>query len=250
MSDVQFNFKHKTALVTGGTRGIGKQIVQDLVKSGANVIFTYSSQEEAAQSIVRDLSSHSSSTIQGIQVDFRKTNDITKLTECLGKVTNLDFLVNNAGMKIDKPIYLLSEEDWKDVMNVNLMSAFILSKQFVRKLALAKGCIVNVSSVSGLAGTMGQTNYSAAKAGIIGFTKSLSKELASFGVRVNCVAPGYIETDMTHELIEEKGINMTHEIPLQRLGKPCEVSATVMFLLSQASSYITGKVIIPDGGLL
>ncbi|WP_077702815.1 SDR family NAD(P)-dependent oxidoreductase [Virgibacillus dokdonensis] len=247
MNDFSFDFKGKTALVTGGTRGIGEQLVYDLVESGCNVIFTYSQSKSKAIEMVLELTKTTAVSIRCLKVDFTKNTEIDELMIFLKSIDKIDFLVNNVGVIHDKPLMYLSNSDWNNVLAVNLTIPFILSRELSRKLAVNKGAIVNLSSISGVMGKEGQSNYAASKAGIIGFTKSISKELGPMGVRVNSVAPGYILTEMTEDKIKDRVIK---EISLRRIGHTHEISSIIMFLLSSASSYITGKVIVPDGGII
>ncbi|PFM99763.1 3-oxoacyl-ACP reductase family protein [Bacillus cereus] len=248
MSQIKWDFKGKKALVTGGARGIGRAIVTDLVQAGAKVVFTYSVSYEAAEKLVKELGSE---YVIPIKCDFSSPEEIQNLINQLREhdIKKLDFLVNNVGTIKDSFLHKMTFEDWHYVMKVNLNSLFLLTKQLILPLAYTKGSIVNISSIAGITGNAGQSNYAASKAGMIGFTKSLSKELGGLGIRINAVAPGYIETDMIKEISPTKLEQYKEAIPLKRIGDPFELSKTILFLLSDAASYITGQVIVVDGGL-
>lgn len=244
------NLKGKTCLVTGGSRGIGKAIALQLAEYGADVALTYARSAEAAEAVVKEIESLGSKAmaIQADAVDFdAAVSTIDKVVKTWEK---LDVLVNNAGITRDNLILRMSEEQWDEVITTNLKSIFNYSKAAARPMMKNRGgSVINVSSVVGLNGNAGQANYAASKAGIIGFTKSYAKELASRNVRANVVAPGYILTDMTGELADKILDGIKEATPLGRAGEVKEVAGLVAFLASDLSSYITGEVIRVDGGM-
>jgi 3-oxoacyl-[acyl-carrier protein] reductase len=245
-----FELTDKKVLVTGGSRGIGKSIALAMGKAGADVAITYARSKDAADEVVKLIkeSGRNAIAIQADAVDTKRAEEVVK--EVVETFGGLDVLVNNAGITKDTLIMRMSEEQWDDVITTNLKSVFNYSKAVVRPMMRSrKGSIVNISSVIGLTGNAGQTNYAASKAGIIGFSKSLAKEIASRNIRVNVVAPGYILTDMTGELDENVLKSIEDVTPLGRGGEPEEIAATVQFLASDASSYITGETIRVDGGM-
>jgi 3-oxoacyl-[acyl-carrier protein] reductase len=242
-------FENKVAFITGGSKGIGKAIVKKLASLGANVAFTYNSSEEQAREIVEELS-NKRNKIKAYKMDntnremMRNTvNDVFKDFEVI------DILVNNAGITSDGFLMLMSDENWDKVINTNLSSHFYITKLIIPNMLRRKGSIINISSVAGLIGVAGQTNYSATKAGLIGFTKSLSKEIASKKIRVNAIAPGYIKTDMLAKVNETVRSNFVKTVPLKRLGTGEDIANVVAFLASEESSYITGQTIVVDGGV-
>ncbi len=240
----------RTALVTGGNRGIGRAIALELARAGADVALTYRSGEESARATVADITALGHGAVP-IRADVAVAADVeamVKQTEAaLGRV---DILVNNAGITNDGLLMRMSEADWDSVLNTNLRGAFLATRAVLRGMMRARwGRIINISSVSGLIGNAGQTNYSASKAGLIGLTRSLSRELAKRNVTVNAVAPGFIESDMTRTLGDALLDEAKKHIPARRLGKPVEVAAAVLFLASPAAGYITGCVLTVDGGM-
>ncbi|SCZ76922.1 3-oxoacyl-[acyl-carrier-protein] reductase [Acidaminobacter hydrogenoformans] len=244
-------FKDQVVLVTGGTRGIGRAISLEFAGKGAKLVVNYTSSEEKAKALVEELEAMGCEAI-AVQADISKAEDAERLTsEAVKKFGRIDVLVNNAGITKDNLLIRMKEADWDDVMNVNLKGTFLMSKA-VGKLMLKQrsGVMVNLTSVVGIMGNAGQANYSASKAGVIGLTKSLAREFASRGVRVNAVAPGYILTDMTSVLNEDAIANFASQIPLGRAGTPEDVAKVVCFLSSQDSAYMTGQVIHVDGGML
>ncbi|MDF1612493.1 3-oxoacyl-[acyl-carrier-protein] reductase [Stygiobacter electus] len=242
---------NKKAIVTGGTRGIGKAIVKELVDNGCNVVFTYHSSDETAKKIEKEFSTENVK-VYGIKADatsFTQAEEVVKFT--LEKFGSIDILVNNAGITKDNLLLRMSETDFDAVINANLKSVFNYTKAILKPFLSQKfGKIVNISSVVGIIGNPGQANYVASKAGVIGLTKSNAKELASRNINVNCVAPGFIETDMTEKLNEQQRQAILSNVPIKRLGKPEDVAKAVLFLSSNDSDYITGQVIIVDGGLV
>jgi 3-oxoacyl-[acyl-carrier protein] reductase len=240
----------KTALVTGGARGIGKEIVTAFLKEGASVYFIDLNESEHMEEY-EGLAKES-----GAQVFFKQANvadeeEITSvINEILKSCETLDILVNNAGITRDGLIFRMSGKDWNDVLSVNLTSAFYISKLVSRHMMKQKsGAIINVASIVGVIGNGGQSNYSASKAGLIGLTKSLAREIGSRNVRVNAVAPGFIRTPMTDKLNDNQKEALFSQIPLSRLGEPSEVASSIVFLASEMASYITGHVLHITGGL-
>jgi 3-oxoacyl-[acyl-carrier protein] reductase len=241
----------KTAIITGGSRGIGKGIVEKFAKHGANIAFTYSSSAEAAEELV------SRTSKEGVKVrayksdasSFEQSQDLAaKVMEEFGSI---DILVNNAGITKDNLLMRMSEEDFDKVIEVNLKSVFNMTKGVQRTmLKQRKGSIINMSSVVGVKGNAGQTNYAASKAGIIGFSKSVALELGSRDIRCNVVAPGFIETEMTAKLDEATVQSWRDAIPLKRGGTPEDIANACVFLASDLSAYVTGQTLNVDGGML
>jgi len=231
----------RTALVTGGSRGIGKAIAAELAGAGATVVVGYRSGADEAEAVASELGG------RAVQADVSQAEDAQRLVEEAGDV---DILVNNAGVTRDGLLARMSDEDWQVVLDTNLGGTFntcrAVSRGMMRRRA---GSIVNISSVVGLHGNPGQTNYSASKAGIIGFTKALARELGSRGVRANVVAPGYVSTRLTNELPEELQKAMLANTPLGRFGEPEDIAGAVRFLCSDAAAFVTGEVLLVDGGL-
>ncbi len=247
---MSFSLSGKTCLVTGGGRGIGKAIALGLAKAGADVAITYSRSEEAANAVKEEIENlgRKSLAIQADAVNFARAEEvISTIVDAWGK---LDILVNNAGITKDTLVLRMNEEQWDAVITTNLKSVFNYSKAAVKPMMRNRaGAIINIGSVVGIIGNPGQTNYSASKAGIIGFSKSLAKEVGSRNIRVNVVAPGYIETEMTENLGEKVLEAMKTATPLGRTGSAEDVANAVIFLSSDASSYITGDVLKVDGGM-
>lgn len=240
----------KTCLVTGGSRGIGKAIALKLAEFGADVAITYARSAEAANAVKGEIEhlGRKSKAIQADAVDFKEAEKV--VNEIVSDWGKLDILVNNAGITKDNLILRMSEEQWDDVITTNLKSIFNYSKVVARPMMKNRGgSIINISSVVGISGNAGQSNYSASKAGIIGFTKSYAKELASRNIRANVIAPGYITTDMTDALDEKVLEGIKKATPLGRAGNADEIADAVVFLASDMSSYITGETIRVDGGM-
>jgi len=243
--------QNKVALVTGGTRGIGKAIVLALGEAGADVAFTYRSSKESADIIVAELRAKGrrASGFQSDAADFTQANDIVQ--KVVQEFERVDILVNNAGITKDGLLMRMSESDWDTVIATNLKSVFSFTKAVCRQMmGQQAGKIINISSVVGIIGNAGQANYVASKAGIIGFTKSVAKELASRNIQANVVAPGFVETDMTEKLNEKQKEAILAMIPLKRIAKPDEVAGVVRFLASSDADYITGQVLCVDGGMV
>jgi len=240
--------KNKVAIVTGGTRGIGRAIVFELVRNGAKVVFTYLKSDESA-GIILDEIKEINGEAEAIKADVRSYDEAKKtVEETMIKFGKIDILVNNAGIAKDKALMMMEPAEWINVINTNLTGYFNMAKACIVSMMKQKsGVIVNISSISGVVGMSRQVNYSSAKAGELGLTKSLAKEVASYGIRVNAVAPGFIDTDMTKELKQKD--EFLKMIPLGRFGKPEEVAKVVAFLVSEKSGYIDGQVLKVDGGL-
>lgn len=231
----------RTALVTGASKGIGRAIAQELAAAGATVVLGYRSGKAEAEALAQELGG------RAIQADVSNAADAARLVEEAG---DLDILVNNAGLTRDGLLARMSDDDWQTVIDTNLASVFYTCRAVTRPMMKKRaGAIVNISSVVGVHGNWGQTNYAASKAGIIGFTKSLARELGSRNVRANVVAPGYVKTQLTDVLPEEATAAMLQNTPLGRLGEPEDVAGAVRFLCSDAASFITGEVVLVDGGL-
>ncbi len=244
------DFEGKGIIVTGATRGIGRGIALELARRGANIAFNYIKSEEPARALSDELAALG---VKGLSFkvdvgDLKAVREMVNATKsAFGRI---DGLVNNAGLTRDKLLMMMTEDDWSEVIRTNLTGAFNFARAAVFMMMKAKGgAILNVTSVTGIVGMAGQTNYSASKAGLIGFTKSLAKEVGRMGVRVNALALGFIETDMTAGLPEENRKAALGMIPLGRFGKVEDVAPTAAFLLSDAARYITGAVIQVDGGL-
>ncbi len=241
----------KTAIITGGSRGIGKGIAQVFAKNGAHVAFTYSSSEEAALALQKELENEGvkSKAYKSDASNFLQSQELAE--EVFKDFGSIDILINNAGITKDNLLMRISEEDFDKVIEVNLKSVFNMTKAVQRTmLKQRKGSIINMSSVVGLKGNAGQTNYAASKAGILGFTKSVALELGSRNIRCNAIAPGFIETEMTGKLDEATVQSWRDAIPLKRGGTPEDIANACVFLASDLSAYITGQVLNVDGGML
>ena len=243
--------KDKTAIITGATRGIGRGIAETFAKHGANVIFTYSSSYDLAKEIENELSKEGV-IVKGYKSDASNFNDCENL---INKIVNdfpvIDILINNAGITIDNLLMRMKEEDFDTVISVNLKSVFNMTKAIQRTMLKQRfGSIINMSSVVGVKGNAGQSNYAASKAGIIGFSKSIALELGSRNIRCNVIAPGFIETEMT-EVLDDKVVQEWRDsIPLKRGGTPKDIANVCLWLGSDMSSYVTGQTIHVNGGLL
>jgi 3-oxoacyl-[acyl-carrier protein] reductase len=231
----------KTALVTGASRGIGRAIANELAAGGATVVIGYRSGNDEAEALAAELGG------RAVAADVSNAEDALRLVEEAG---DIDILVNNAGLTRDGLLARMSDDDWRTVIDTNLSSVFYTCRAVCRPMMKKRaGSIVNISSIVGVHGNWGQTNYAASKAGIIGFTKSLAKELGSRNVRANVVAPGYVKTQLTDVLPGEATAAMLTNTPLGRLGEPEDIAGAVRFLCSDAASFITGEVLLVDGGL-
>ncbi|WP_127845040.1 3-oxoacyl-[acyl-carrier-protein] reductase [Psychroflexus aestuariivivens] len=243
--------ENKNVIITGGSRGIGKGIAEIFAKHGANVAFTYNSSSSAAEELENHLKSFgvNAKAYQSDASDFEQAQKLAD--DVIQDFGNIDVLVNNAGITKDNLLMRMSEEDFDKVINVNLNSVFNLTKAVLRPMLKQKhGSIINISSVVGLKGNAGQANYSASKAGVIGFSKSVALELGSRNIRSNVIAPGFIETEMTDKLDEKTVQGWRQAIPLKRGGTPEDVANACVFLASDMSNYITGQTLSVDGGML
>jgi 3-oxoacyl-[acyl-carrier protein] reductase len=243
-------FEGRTAIVTGGARGIGRAISLELGRCGCNIAFNYFSSEEKAAQLVRELEAMGCEvySLKANVGDFDSANAMVQ--EVKGRFGSVDYLINNAGIIRDKLILRMSETDWDDVINTNLKGAFNFSKAVSPFMAKARhGSILNISSVSGIIGAAGQVNYSASKAGMIGLTKSMARELAGRNITVNALALGFIDTEMTRTLTEDYRAQLLRAIPLNRFGTVEEIARIAAFMLSDEARYITGQVLQIDGGL-
>jgi len=242
--------ENKTALITGASKGIGRAIALKFATHGANVAFSDLSYDENAQSLEKELLSYGVKA-KGFASDASKFTDAENLiNEVIELFGSVEILINNAGITRDNLLMRMDEKDWDAVLNINLKSVFNLTKAVQRfMLKQRQGSIINMSSVVGVSGNAGQSNYAASKAGMIGFTKSIAKELGSRNVRCNAIAPGFIETDMTAKLPQDVVENWVKNIPLRRGGKPDDVANLALFLASDLSSYISGQVINVCGGM-
>ncbi len=243
-------FQDRVALVTGGTRGIGAAITEMLAASGAAVAAGYNRGKESAEKFQKQMADKGA-TISIHQGRVDDADDCTRVVkEVLHQFGRVDFLVNNAGITVDKTVRKMTIDDWHQVLNVNLSGAFQMTKAVLEHMIeRGSGRIVNISSVIGETGNIGQANYAASKAGLFGFTKSLAREMAQRGITVNCVSPGFIETEMVAAIPEATLAKVVEKIPQRRLGKPEEVARVVRFLLEDDSSYITGAEYSINGGL-
>ncbi len=241
MPDVFCSLEGRRALVTGGSRGIGAAIVRELAAAGAEVVLGFRAGAEEAEAVAREVGA------RAVQADVSSPDDAVRL---ISEAGDLDILVNNAGVTRDGLLARMPDEDWREVLDTKLSSVFYTCRAVARPMMRKRaGAIVNVSSIVGLRGNWGQTNYAASKAGIIGFTKSLARELGSRGVRANVVAPGYVGTRLTGVLPEQAKQQMLEATPLGRFGEPADVAGAVRFLCSDEAAFITGEVLLVDGGL-
>lgn len=248
---VEMNKTKQVALVTGGSRGIGRAIVTDLAHSGWNVAFTFLGRTESAQSLTDELEG-TEGDVEAFQADVRDfQRSVDVVSEVKERFGSVDLLVNNAGIKADEPLYRMAPESWNKVVDTNLNGTFNFCRAVVLDMVKRQsGSIINVVSVSGILGLAGQTNYAASKAGVIGLTKALSREVARFNVRVNAVAPGFIETEMLDGIPEPVRKKMYAQIAAGSPGKPEQVAKVIRFLASEDASYITGQVLPIDGGMV
>jgi 3-oxoacyl-[acyl-carrier protein] reductase len=242
--------RNKTVIISGAARGIGRAIAIDLAREGASISFNFLRSYKDAEDLEKEIKNFGVK-VKSFQVDIRDYDAVKSWVDNTKELFGgIDIAVNNAGVIRDKALALMEPEDWHEVINTNLDGTFNLTKAVIITFMKQKsGVIINITSVSGIAGMSRQTNYSASKAGMIGFTKSLAREVASYNIRVNAVAPGFIETDMLRDLKEEYKSQIINKIPLSRLGKPEEVSRVVRFLVSDDACYITGQTIVIDGGM-
>ncbi len=245
------SLKGKTAIITGGSRGIGKACAIYLAKQGADIVFNYSNNSSMAEETADEIK-NLGVKVQAVKADVKSSQDIDYLfNQALENFNSIDILVNNAGITRDTLLIRMKEEDWDAVLDINLKGVYLTCKAAAKHMMKKRqGRIINISSVVGITGNPGQANYAASKAGIIGFSKSIAKELAPRGILVNVVAPGFIDTDMTSVLGEKVKDNILSQIPLGRYGSPEDVAKLVTFLASDDNQYITGQVINIDGGML
>ena len=243
--------ENKTAIITGATRGIGRGVAVEFAKQGANIAFTYSSSVDAANTLEKELNALGikAKGYQSNAAEFETAQELAK--EVLKEFGSIDVLVNNAGITKDNLLMRISEDDFDKVIEVNLKSVFNLTKAVIRPMMKQRsGSIINMSSVVGLKGNAGQSNYAASKSGILGFSKSVALELGSRNIRSNVIAPGFIETEMTEKLDEATVQSWRNSIPLKRGGTPLDIANACVFLASDMSSYITGQTLSVDGGML
>lgn len=241
----------KVALVTGASRGIGREIALRLAKEGANVAVNYAGSETKAYEVVEEIKQLGRDAF-AIQCNVAESESVTKMVkQTIERFGSLDILVNNAGITRDNLLMRMKEEEWDDVIDINLKGVFLCTKAVSRQMMRQRsGRIINIASIVGVSGNPGQANYVAAKAGVIGLTKTTAKELAARGITVNAVAPGFISTDMTDQLPEDVKEEMLKIIPLGRFGEPTDIAHIVAFLASEESAYITGQTIRVDGGMV
>ncbi|TXC91991.1 3-oxoacyl-[acyl-carrier-protein] reductase [Metabacillus litoralis] len=241
---------NKVALVTGASRGIGKAIALDLAQNGASIAVNYAGNEAKANEVVDEIKANGGQAI-AIKADVSNQDDVQQMIKAvIGEFVSLDILVNNAGITRDNLLMRMKDDEWDDVINTNLKGVFLCTKGVTRQMMKQRnGRIINITSIVGVSGNPGQANYVAAKAGVIGLTKTTAKELASRNINVNAVAPGFITTDMTDELSEEVKSEMLKQIPLAKLGEPSDIANLVTFLASEKSKYITGQTMHVNGGM-
>ena len=241
----------KTALVTGASRGIGRAIALELASQGANVAVNYAGSEAKANEVVDEIKALGRDAF-AYKCNVSDSANVTEMVKSvIDRFGSLDILVNNAGITKDNLIMRMKEEEWDDVININLKGVFLVTKAVTRQMMKQrKGRIINIASIVGVSGNPGQANYVAAKAGVIGLTKTTAKELASRNITVNAIAPGFITTDMTDQLPEELKAEMLKQIPLARLGEPTDVAKAAAFLASDDAAYITGQTLNIDGGMV
>lgn len=243
-------FKDKRVLITGGTRGLGRAIAVNFAREGARVAVSYSSDDSSALDTDAELKRISTQSLT-IKADVSSRIAVEKMiNDVLSKWDYVDILVNNAGIIRDKMLMFLKEDDWDRVLDVNLKGTYLCSKAVIKPMIARKsGCIINMTSPSALTGRISQTNYAASKGGVISFTKSLSREIARFGITVNAICPGVMTTNMTEDLDEKTKNDFLKMIPMGRFGDPDDIAGAVLFLASEKARYITGQVLVVDGGL-
>lgn len=245
------NLEGKAALVTGASRGIGREIALELARQGANVAVNFSGSEAKANEVVDEIKALGREAF-AVKCDVSNSEEVAAMVKgTIDTFGKLDILVNNAGITKDNLLMRMKEEEWDDVININLKGVFLCTKAVTRQMMKQRvGRIINIASIVGVSGNPGQANYVAAKAGVIGLTKTTAKELASRNITVNAIAPGFITTDMTDKLSEEVKAEMLKQIPLARLGEPKDIAKITAFLASDDSAYMTGQTLHIDGGMV
>ncbi|MCM3022461.1 3-oxoacyl-[acyl-carrier-protein] reductase [Heyndrickxia ginsengihumi] len=243
--------ENKVVLVTGGSRGIGREIALEFAKNGADVIVNFAGNADRAETVVSEIKAIGQEAI-AIQADVSNADDVQQLLKAaIEKFGKIDILVNNAGITRDNLLMRMKEAEWDDVINTNLKGVFLCTKAATRPMMKQRsGKIINITSIVAISGNPGQANYVAAKSGVIGLTKTSARELASRGITVNAIAPGFITTDMTDTLTEEIKQEMLKQIPLARFGEPKDIAKVALFLASDAADYLTGQTIHVDGGMV
>lgn len=246
---MNLDFTNKVVVVTGSTRGIGRGIAEEFAQSGAQVIIIGRTQSNVDE-VVKNISAQGLAA-DGFACNITDANDVQEtINKILDKHKRIDILVNNAGVTRDNLLLRMSESDWDEVITTNLKGVFLVSKVVSKVMLKAKqGKMINIASIIGITGNVGQSNYAASKAGVIAFTKSLAKELASRQITVNCIAPGYIKTDMTEQMTEEARDKIQKSIPINRLGEVSDVAGICLFLASDRANFITGQTLVIDGGM-
>ncbi len=247
---MEMSLKNKTVVISGAARGIGRAIAIELASEGANISFNFLTSSKEAKGLEKEIKSFGVN-VKSFQVDIKDYNAVKSWVDNTKELFGgIDIVINNAGVIKDRALALMEPGDWHEVINTNLDGTFNLTRAAIVTFIKQKsGVVINITSVSGIVGLPRQTNYAASKAGIIGFTKSLAREVASYNIRVNAVAPGFIETDILKDLKEEYKDQIMKQIPLNRLGRPEEVAKVVKFLVSDGARYITGQTIVVDGGM-
>ncbi|MGM0840774.1 3-oxoacyl-[acyl-carrier-protein] reductase [Rossellomorea arthrocnemi] len=245
------NLEGKVALVTGASRGIGREIALELAREGCNVAVNYSGSEAKANEVVDEIKGLGREAI-AVQCNVSDSDAVQAMVkETIGQFGSVDILVNNAGITKDNLLMRMKEAEWDDVININLKGVFLCTKAVTRQMMKQRsGRIINISSIVGVSGNPGQANYVAAKSGVIGLTKTTAKELAPRGITVNAIAPGFISTDMTDQLPEDVRNEMLKQIPLSRFGDPRDIAKVVTFVASESASYMTGQTLHIDGGMV
>ncbi|MFK9092390.1 3-oxoacyl-[acyl-carrier-protein] reductase [Bacillus salipaludis] len=245
------NLAGKAALVTGASRGIGREIALELARQGANVAVNFAGSEAKANEVVDEIKALGRDAF-AVKCNVSNSEEVAEMVKgTIDRFGKIDILVNNAGITKDNLLMRMKEEEWDDVLNINLKGVFLCTKAVTRQMMKQRvGRIINIASIVGVSGNPGQANYVAAKAGVIGLTKTTAKELASRNITVNAIAPGFITTDMTDKLSEEVKSEMLKQIPLARLGEPKDIAKLTTFIASDDSSYITGQTFHVDGGMV